>query len=97
MSNGYTGGIRCVKVGVYLTLEIGFCNVSRLAVGIVAYDQALQNDITTPLFQDVTNTTSLFKAFNYVPTSGQVYHGEFDSPDVVISSRARLQHPRGEG
>mmetsp|Transcript_54663 Transcript_54663/g.63907 ORF Transcript_54663/g.63907 Transcript_54663/m.63907 type:complete len:98 (-) Transcript_54663:273-566(-) len=97
MSNGYTGGIRCVKVGVYLNLEIGFCNVTRLAVGIMAYNQVLQNDTTTPLFQDVTNTTSLFKAFNYVPTSGRVYHGAVDFPDVVVSSKARIQHPRGEG
>mmetsp|Transcript_49338 Transcript_49338/g.49698 ORF Transcript_49338/g.49698 Transcript_49338/m.49698 type:complete len:98 (+) Transcript_49338:29-322(+) len=97
MSNGYTGEICCVKVGVYLTLETGFCNVSRLAFGIVAYNQVLQNDTTTPLFQDVTNTTSLFKAFNYVPTSRRVYHGAVDSPDVVVSSRARIQHSRGEG
>ena len=37
-----TGGIRCVKVGAYLTQELGFTNVSRLAGGIIAYDRTLQ-------------------------------------------------------
>lgn len=36
-----TGGIRCVKVGAYLTQELGFANVSRLAGGIIAYDRTL--------------------------------------------------------
>lgn len=36
-----TGGIRCVKVGAYLTQEMGFTNVSRLAGGIIAYDRTL--------------------------------------------------------
>jgi predicted sulfurtransferase/predicted O-methyltransferase YrrM len=36
-----TGGIRCVKVGAYLTQELGFTNVSRLAGGIIAYDRTL--------------------------------------------------------
>jgi predicted sulfurtransferase len=35
------GGIRCVKVNAYLTQELQFTNVSRLAGGIVAYDRIL--------------------------------------------------------
>jgi len=50
-----TGGIRCVKVGAYLTQEMGFTNVSRLAGGIIAYDRALQNE-----------SESMFKGTNYV-------------------------------
>jgi predicted sulfurtransferase len=32
-----TGGIRCVKVGAYMTQELGFTNVKRLKHGIVGY------------------------------------------------------------
>jgi predicted sulfurtransferase len=32
-----TGGIRCVKVGAYLTQQLGFRNVGRLQGGIVNY------------------------------------------------------------
>jgi predicted sulfurtransferase len=39
-----TGGIRCVKVGAYLTQELGFTNVSRLAGGIIAYDRTLNDE-----------------------------------------------------
>lgn len=39
-----TGGIRCVKVGAYLTQELGFTNVSRLAGGIIAYDRTLEKE-----------------------------------------------------
>jgi predicted sulfurtransferase/predicted O-methyltransferase YrrM len=39
-----TGGIRCVKVGAYLTQELGFTNVSRLAGGIIAYDRTLEQE-----------------------------------------------------
>ena len=44
-------GIRCVKVGAYLTQELGFTNVSRLAGGIVAYDRTLSSD---KIFSDKT-------------------------------------------
>jgi predicted sulfurtransferase/predicted O-methyltransferase YrrM len=53
-----TGGIRCVKVGAYLTQELGFTNVSRLAGGIVAYDRTLNN--ITPTEE------SMFKGTNFV-------------------------------
>lgn len=49
-----TGGIRCVKVGAYLTQEMGFTNVSRLAGGIIAYDRTLNekgDDDEEPLFK----------------------------------------------
>ena len=47
-----TGGIRCVKVGAYLTQELGFTNVSRLAGGIVAYDRTIsENKGEKPLFE----------------------------------------------
>ena len=36
-----TGGIRCVKVGAYLTQELNFTNVNRLAGGIIAYDREM--------------------------------------------------------
>ena len=54
-----TGGIRCVKVGAYLTQELGFTNVSRLAGGIIAYDRALQLDAPE-------NEESMFKGTNFV-------------------------------
>ena len=48
-----TGGIRCVKVGAYLTQEMGFTNVSRLAGGIIAYDRTLneKNEEEEPMFK----------------------------------------------
>lgn len=48
-----TGGIRCVKVGAYLTQEMGFTNVSRLAGGIIAYDRTLneKNQEEEPMFK----------------------------------------------
>ena len=48
-----TGGIRCVKVGAYLTQELGFTNVSRLAGGIIAYDRTIKEKIADeePLFR----------------------------------------------
>jgi len=52
-----TGGIRCVKVGAYLTQELGMTNVSRLAGGIIAYDRSLQPQ---------PEKQSLFKGTNYV-------------------------------
>ena len=53
-----TGGIRCVKVGAYLTQELGFTNVNRLAGGIIAYDRKLAE--TAP------GEESLFKGTNFV-------------------------------
>lgn len=53
-----TGGIRCVKVAAYLTQEMGFTNVSRLAGGIIAYDRTL-NKIAP-------EEEPLFKGTNYV-------------------------------
>jgi hypothetical protein len=35
---GAISGIQFVKVGAYLTQELGFTNVSQLASGIIAYD-----------------------------------------------------------
>ena len=48
-----TGGIRCVKVGAYLTQELGFKNVSRLAGGIIAYDRTIEEKAADekPLFR----------------------------------------------
>jgi rhodanese-related sulfurtransferase len=53
-----TGGIRCVKVGAYLTQEMGFTNVSRLAGGIIAYDRALN--------EEAPDEEPMFKGTNYV-------------------------------
>jgi len=53
-----TGGIRCVKVGAYLTQELGFTNVSRLAGGIIAYDRTLNNEMP--------DAEPMFKGTNYV-------------------------------
>lgn len=53
-----TGGIRCVKVGAYLTQEMGFTNVSRLAGGIIAYDRTLT--------EKAQNEESMFKGTNFV-------------------------------
>lgn len=53
-----TGGIRCVKVGAYLTQEMGFTNVSRLAGGIISYDRTLN--------ANATDEESMFKGVNYV-------------------------------
>jgi predicted sulfurtransferase len=53
-----TGGIRCVKVGAYLTQELGFTNVSRLAGGIIAYDRILN--------EKAEGEESMFKGTNFV-------------------------------
>lgn len=53
-----TGGIRCVKVGAYLTQEMGFTNVSRLAGGIIAYDRTLA--------EKAKAEEPMFKGTNYV-------------------------------
>lgn len=53
-----TGGIRCVKVGAYLTQELGFTNVSRLAGGIIAYDRTLNDK--------AEGEESMFKGTNFV-------------------------------
>ncbi|CAJ1949761.1 unnamed protein product [Cylindrotheca closterium] len=53
-----TGGIRCVKVGAYLTQEMGFTNVSRLAGGIIAYDRTLT--------EKTEDEESMFKGTNFV-------------------------------
>jgi hypothetical protein len=54
----YLIGIRCVKVGAYLTQEMGFTNVSRLAGGIIAYDRALN--------EEAPEEEPMFKGTNYV-------------------------------
>lgn len=53
-----TGGIRCVKVGAYLTQELGFTNVSRLAGGIIAYDRTIN--------ERAPQEEMMFKGTNYV-------------------------------
>ncbi len=53
-----TGGIRCVKVNAYLTQELEFTNVSRLAGGVVAYDRTLREH--APMEEP------MFKGVNYV-------------------------------
>jgi len=53
-----TGGIRCVKVGAYLSQELGFTNVSRLAGGIIAYDRTLT--------KESPEEEPMFKGTNYV-------------------------------
>lgn len=63
-----TGGIRCVKVGAYLTQKLNFTNVSRLAGGIIAYDRTL-NDVEdggTETKENDESKESLFKGTNYV-------------------------------
>lgn len=52
------GGIRCVKVNAYLTQELEFTNVSRLAGGVVAYDRTLGETAPTE--------EPMFKGVNYV-------------------------------
>jgi predicted O-methyltransferase YrrM len=51
-------GIRCVKVGAYLTQELGFTNVSRLAGGIIAYDRTLS--------EKAQGEEPMFKGTNFV-------------------------------
>lgn len=51
-------GIRCVKVGAFLTQAMGFTNVSRLAGGIIAYDRTLN--------EMAEGEESLFKGTNFV-------------------------------
>ncbi|KAL7521687.1 hypothetical protein ACHAWX_006361 [Stephanocyclus meneghinianus] len=53
-----TGGIRCVKVNAYLTQELEFTNVSRLAGGIIGYDRTLNEQAPTE--------EPMFKGVNYV-------------------------------
>lgn len=48
-----------MKVGAYLTQELGFTNVSRLAGGIVAYDRSINGG-------QEQGTQSLFKGTNFV-------------------------------
>ncbi|KAL7548790.1 hypothetical protein ACHAWF_012049 [Thalassiosira exigua] len=57
-SKSLQGGIRCVKVNAYLTQELGFTDVSRLAGGVVAYDRALR--------EEAPAEEPLFKGVNYV-------------------------------
>lgn len=52
------GGIRCVKVNAYLTQELAFTNVSRLAGGIIGYDRILNEQAPTE--------EPMFKGTNYV-------------------------------
>ena len=52
------GGIRCVKVASYLTQEMDFTNVSRLAGGVVAYDRILN--------EQAPAEEPMFKGTNYV-------------------------------
>jgi predicted O-methyltransferase YrrM len=47
-----------VKVGAYLTQELGFTNVSRLAGGIIAYDRVLN--------EEKEGEESMFKGANFV-------------------------------
>jgi predicted sulfurtransferase/predicted O-methyltransferase YrrM len=59
-----TGGIRCVKVGAYVTQELGYTNVNRLAGGIIAYDRAITTNFTTTAATDnsslpTTSTTTI--------------------------------------
>jgi len=56
--HGFETGIRCVKVGAYLTQKLNFTNVSRLAGGIIAYDRTMNGNRN--------NEESLFKGTNYV-------------------------------
>lgn len=55
-----TGGIRCVKAGAYVTQELGFQNVSRLAGGIIAYDRTLNEKFPEG------KEEPLFKGTNFV-------------------------------
>mmetsp|Transcript_2070 Transcript_2070/g.3172 ORF Transcript_2070/g.3172 Transcript_2070/m.3172 type:complete len:715 (+) Transcript_2070:666-2810(+) len=55
-----TGGIRCVKAGAYVTQELGFQNVSRLAGGIIAYDRTLNENFSEG------KEEPLFKGTNFV-------------------------------
>ncbi|KAL9178631.1 hypothetical protein ACHAXT_001969 [Thalassiosira profunda] len=50
-----TGGIRCVKVNAYLTQELEFTNVSRLAGGVIGYDRTLNEKapVEEPMFKGV--------------------------------------------
>jgi len=61
-----TGGIRCVKVGAYLTQELGFTNVSRLAGGIIAYDRTLNDDNSATTVSGAPKEEHMFKGTNYV-------------------------------
>jgi len=77
-----TGGIRCVKVGAYLTQELGFTNVSRLAGGIIAYDRTL-NDNTTTTSTTINNNKNgnnnnkdiATPSFSDVPKEDQLFKG----------------------
>eukprot|EP00970_Alexandrium_tamarense_P004107 scaffold693_cov200-Alexandrium_tamarense.AAC.109 len=53
-----TGGIRCVKVNAYLTQELKYTNVSRLAGGVIGYDRTLN--------EQSPDEESMFKGVNYV-------------------------------
>lgn len=53
-----------MKVGAFLTQELGFENVSRLAGGIIAYDRALQEENKNKASEE--QKKSLFIGTNYV-------------------------------
>ena len=60
-----------VKVGAYLTQEMGFTNVSRLAGGIIAYDRTLNEQKKKKDEQDDNENNeeeeeSMFKGTNFV-------------------------------
>lgn len=72
-----TGGIRCVKVGAYLTQKLGYTNVGRLEGGIVNYTQHIRRVAET---EDVPfANVSKFSGLNYVFNDRMA---EFVTPDI---------------
>ena len=72
-----TGGIRCVKVGAYLTQKLGYTNVGRLEGGIVNYTQNIRRVAET---EDVPfANVSKFSGLNYVFNDRMA---EFVTPDI---------------
>jgi predicted sulfurtransferase len=63
-----TGGIRCVKVGAYLTQKLGLTNVARLEHGIVGYKRWVDGQRAAAEVEPVQAeiTESLFRGFNFV-------------------------------
>lgn len=66
-----TGGIRCVKVGAYLTQKLGLRNVARLEHGIVGYKRWLEEtssgqEEARAEADDDGDMRSLFRGTNFV-------------------------------
>jgi rhodanese-related sulfurtransferase len=81
-----TGGIRCVKVGAFLTQRLGFVNAARLEGGIVNYTQTLRREAGPRFEQD-----SKYRGLNFVFNDRMAERVTNDMPVAVLSDPRSLE------